>query len=332
MTELVTAILDRTDGTAAEVLLGVVISADVANGRVELNVAGNVLTGVPMLAAYANPTVDDVVLVLRQGHAVYALGAVSRSAMEPLGVVTSVNTGNGVLGVNTDAGQLTGVPWVGSYANPAVGDVVGLSWTGDTAVVFGRIYATSTTPNQPRPPPPKPKPPPPKPPPKPPPPRPPQTGTRTFSAVGAGTYRSGRWRNDANGDVIQGVAPGYPGANTGAWFYGTQIASTLRGATVVNAWIWLGRTSGGMFARQNLHIERHTSNRRPGGNVSFAGPGVQNIGVAVGQSGWFNLSNAIAQALINNGGGIGCRNNPYMRMFGPNRRGMSGAVRIRWRR
>jgi len=169
--------------------------------------------------------------------------------------------------------------------------------------------------------------------PAPPPPPPPATaGVNTFPALSVGTYRSG-WRTDDNGDVIQGTAPGFSGLNEGAWFYHGQIRNTLGGATVTGAEIFLGRTSGGVFAAQACHMYRVTNDSRPGGALTF-GSGPHDASLPVNTSGWFTFSTSIAQELVDSGGSVGIKapSGPYMRMFGLSKSGSAGALRIYWRR
>ena len=54
--------------------------------------------------------------------------------------------------------------------------------------------------------------------------------------------------------------------------------------------------------------------------------------VAVGQTGWFGIPASMGQDLVNNGGSLGIRNSPYMRMYGLSKSGMAGALRLYWRR
>ncbi len=157
-----------------------------------------------------------------------------------------------------------------------------------------------------------------------------QEGITVFTAIGVGTYRGG-WRNDDNGDVIQGTAPGFAGANEGAWFYGNTPYSTLNGATVTAFQIYLGRTEGGVFGAQTANLQRVNHAYRPPGGMTFTGSAT-GVNVAVGQLDWFSLPTSLGQDLVNNGGSIGIRNSPYMRMFGLSKNGMAGALRISWRR
>lgn len=303
-----------------EIVSGTVVGADVATGDLTVNVGGVWHAGLQVADAAFSPTTGDPVLLLRQGDWMVVIGAVT-PWLPPHGTVTA--TGASTLTVSVPGHGSVSLPYVSSaYASPTVGDVVGILWhsTSRRGVIIGELSTTPTSPTHETPTPN-------------PPPAPPQTGTTTFPARSVGTYRSGKWRTDANGDVIQGTAPGFPGANEGAWFYHGAPRSTLAGATVTGARIYLGRTSGGVYAAQACHLQRVTNNSRPSGALTFSGA-VDDVSLAVGQSGWFTISTAIAQALVTSGGSIGIRapSGPYMRMYGLSKSGSAGALRLTWKR
>lgn len=306
-------------GPGPEMLTGTVVSGDVTTGTLTVNVGGIDYTDLFIVDAGCSLDAGDSVVLLRQGDWMVVVGAVT-GWLPPHGTVTAV--GATTVTVTVPGNGSVTMPFLTSYTSPTVGDVVSISWHGTVrrGVVRGKLSTSPTTAEKPAP---KPNPPLPQ----------PRTGTTTFPARSAGTYRSGTWRPDANGDVIQGTAPGYPGANEGAWFYHGAIKQTLAGATVTAASIYLGRTSGGVYAGQACHLQRVTNNTRPGGALSFTGA-VDDVSLAVGQTGWFSISTAIVQALVTSGGSIGIQapSGPYMRMYGLSKSSSAGALRISWRR
>lgn len=302
-----------------ELVLGTVVGADVTSGTLTVNVGGLHYADLQVADAACSPTAGDPVLLLRQGDWMVIVGAVT-AWLPPHGTITS--TGGSTLGVSVPGHGTVSLPYLASYASPTIGDAVAIAWHGTSrrGVIVGELSTSPTSPTgdvpTPAPPPPAPK-----------------TGTTTFPARSVGTYRSGQWRTDANGDVIQGTAPGYPGENEGAWFYHGAVRATLKGATVTSARIYLGRTSGGVYAAQNCRLHRVTNNSRPAGALTFSGS-TDLIGVAVGQAGWFTISTSIVQSLVDSGGSIGIRapSGPYMRMYGLSKSGSAGALRISWKR
>lgn len=300
---------------------GQVVAVD-GSGNVTVNVAGAQLGG--LLLPGTPLAVNDNVLILQQSG-LYAIVCLLASVTQPsVGVVASVPSSSSVIIVTANGGALS-CGWVAAYT-PVVADAVWIAWLGSTPIVVGKQGKTGT-------------PPPPQiaapPPPTPPPPPPPKisTGTSTFRATSNGTYRGG-WLDDSitNGNVMQGDYGS--GANDGAWFYSGQIHSSLAGATVTGARIWLGRDYGGTYATQTVHLSRVTNNTRPSGALSFdSGHATDSISLAVGQSGWFTLPTVIAQSLVDSSGSLGVTSsNPYVRLFGLKQSGGAGAVQITWRR
>jgi hypothetical protein len=305
-------------GAGARMVIGTVVSGNAGTGTLTVNVGGTDYTDLFITDSGLAVDAGDSVVVMRQDDWMVVVGAVTQW-LPPHGTVTG-STATAVTVSVPGHGSVT-LPFLASYS-PTNGDVVAIMWHGTTrhGVVVGKLSTSPTTQEVPAP---KPNPPLPQ----------PRTGTTTFPARSVGTYRSGTWRTDANGDVIQGTAPGYPGANEGAWFYHGAIKQTLSGATVTAASIYLGRTSGGVYAGQACHLQRVTNNTRPGGALTFSGA-VDDVSLAVGQTGWFSISTAIVQALVTSGGSIGIRapSGPYMRMYGLSKSSSAGALRISWRR
>lgn len=301
-----------------EILTGY-ISAITVGDIVTVTVGGNPNPG-KLISAAVNyvPTIGDSVLCLRRGNDLRVIGP-SGPPLPATGVVAASpgKTASTLTITVTGIGSVE-MPWIAAYTPITVGDKVALLWYGapTTGLVLGKVgnaYA-----NNPAPPPPPGAPPPPA-----------ATGTTVFTATAVGTWRDGGWRSDDNGDAIQGTYPGF-GANTGVWFYNGQPRSTLGGATVTSAEIWLGRTSGGTFAAQTVHLYRTADDFKGGAPSLLTGP--HDVSLAVDQSGWFGLSTTIAQQLVTTGGGIGISGSPYLRMYGLTKSGQAGALRINWRR
>lgn len=305
----------RGSGGGVEVLYGTI--AAVESTSVSVYVGGNLFTGCLVAAPGYLPFPTDPVVVLRHGSRLTVMGALvppypSRGTVQALPDVTTDLVSITVTGFGN-----VRLPFLDSYT-PVVSDLVQILWRGtlNSGLVLGKIGNADAF----------------RPPSSPPsaPPAGPAEGTTTFVAIGVGTYRSG-WRTDDNGDVIQGVAPGFAGNNEGAWFYGNAPYSSLLGATVTGCQIWLGRTAGGVYAAQTCNLQRVNHPTRPPGAMTFTGSAT-GASLAVGQEGWFTLPNSLGQDLVDTGGGIGIRNSPYMRMYGLSKSGNAGALRISWRR
>lgn len=302
-------------GSDLEVVYGSIASVETTS--VSVYIGGNLHPGCLLISPGYLPLPGDPVMALRHGSRLTVMGPLvppypQRGTVQALpDVVTDL------VSVTVPGFGNVRLPFLEDYT-PQVADLVQIQWRGtlNSGLILQEVGDAEPEP----------------PPPPPPPPAPPGSlaGTTTFTAIGVGTYRSG-WRNDDNGDVIQGTAPSFAGANEGAWFYGNAPHSTLAGATVVWADIWLGRTEGGVFGAQTCNLQRVNHATRPGGAMTFTGSAT-GASVAVGQEGWFALPPSLAQDLVTNGGSIGCRNSPYMRMYGLSKSGMAGALRINWRR
>jgi hypothetical protein len=299
-------------GSGVEVLTGSIATVNATT--VDIYLGGHLHAGKLLSCAGYIPIAGDPVLVLRQGARLDVVGPVTG----PLPRVCTVTKVPGliptVIEVTVPGYSTVELPFLGNYT-PVVGDQVAVDWRG--GIYSGLVLDTIGTTL----------PPPVAVPPPPPPPTAPITGNHTFQAVDVGTYRSG-WRTDDNGDVIQGT---YGTANEGAWFYGGQPRGTLAGVTVTGLSIWLGRTSGGVYAAQNMHAYWVADNWQPGGALTW-GAHYADVALSVGQEGWFGLPASLGQALVDSGGSIGIKGAPYMRMYGLSKSGMAGAIRIDWRR
>lgn len=301
------ATLDRGQITAIDSL-----------GNVTVNLGGIDRAATSMVAIPL--AVGDTVRVLRQGSDTLIVGPAVTSTLPTRGTVALVPSNSYTIRVTTSIGAVD-AQFPASYT-PTVGDTVLLLWDGTTpvAVSQGKTGAPSSQPA--RTPPATPDPPP----------AAATSGTRTFTATGSGTWRAGEgWRRDNNGNVIQGTAPGVTGLNNGAWFYNGKIRSTLAGATVQSAKVWLGRVQGGNYGPQGVTIFRVTQARRPAGNVTYDASLSLLVNLDVGDRGWYPLPATMAQALVDSGGSLGVQaTSPYVRLLGVPNTGRAGAVRITW--
>lgn len=310
---LASEILARTGGNS-DLLIGEITA--LAATSATLNVNGGLLTVLP-LDHYA-PAVGDVAVVLRQGGRVYAIGSIGTHQPTTGTVVAPVTAGQPV-NVSTSQGTLS-LSYLASYT-PTLGHLVYIGWLSGTGVVLGRQGVT------PVPPPPPPTPPPPvvvDPPP------PPSGTVSTFPATQGRSYRvGGGWQT--TGEVLQG--PDNIQGYSGAWFYGSALTNTLSGATVVTAQIYLHRLSG--EPHWPLVLQRHTSGTKPAtANVTYAGA-TQSVTIENGEKGWFTLPTALAQALVDSGGGVGLPMVPIgnflIRTAALATTPTAGTIRITWR-
>lgn len=298
---------------------GLVTGVD-TSGNVTVNIDGSPVTGLSLCGVPLQP--GDAVKVIRQGGTYWVAGLVVAQDRPTVGTVASVPASSSTIVVATTLGALS-CGWAAAYT-PTVGDVVWIAWLGSTPVVVGKQGVTGAPPAPALTPAPSPAPPP-----------PPAvtTGTTYFPCVGSGTYRSGWLSNSiSDGNVMQGDY-GY-GPNDGAWFTGGRPHSSLAGATVTDCKIWLRRDYGGTYAAQTIHLIRVANNYQPGGALSFdSGHATDSIALAVGQSGWFDVPNSIAQALVDSGGSLGVTSaDPYVRLYGRPNDTRAGQLRISWRR
>ncbi|MCW2496053.1 hypothetical protein [Jatrophihabitans sp.] len=294
---------------------------DITAGVITVNIGGAVQTAVLTLAPV---DVGDNVLVLQQntqdGSLLYVLGPLATLTPPLQGTVDTLPTDSYTIPVVTDAGTVNA--WWSADYTPTEGDAVILTWLGSQPFVLGAQGILGTPPA------PTPK----LPPNTPPPPTPdPIAGTTTFPASDCGTWQGG-WRTDVNGNVIQGPQPDDTSrVDVGAWFYSGRVASTLEGATVVGAQIWLGRVGGGDDGAQTVTLYRTTDDVVPAGNVTFTATEAT-ASLAVGDSGWYPLPPEFVQELVDSGGSIGVQAaaGPYVRLEGLNQSGNAGALRITW--
>lgn len=277
------------------------------------------------------PSDGDAVLAVRIKDSWHVVGPLQRAPDEVppiMGRVKTVPTGASRITV-TVGGVDMDLAFLSSYT-PVVGHDVALLWQPgfEDALVLGRRGSV-----------PRPKPKPPEPKPKPVNPKPPKktTGRTTITASRTSTWdiTSGGWSGYQGANVVTGSWGGR--SSEGYWFYGTKPRNSLKGATVKKAEIYLpNRLRMGMYNNTaTASLQRHTSNSRPSGRPSKAGS-TTNVRVPkIGTTGgWTTIPNSIAQAIINNGGGIALIGSTYLGFpgagSGSGRNPRSGALRISW--
>ena len=270
-------------------------------------------------------SVGDNVLLLREGRALTILGPIAPTARPVTGTVASVPSNSWTLLVTTSIGTISAY-YPSSYGSPAAGDQVLLIWQGSVAIAVKQGSNGTPGPLPVNPPPSTPLPPP----------TAPNTGTQVFQAVASGTYSSNNgWQAGSGGHVIAGpdTVANLLDIYSGAWFLGRRIPNTLHGATVEQAWIYLGRDSGGSDSPQTVHLYRVNDVRRPAGALDFTATTVDVV-LEFGQRGWFELPASFAQELVDSGGSVGVQapSGPYVVLWGLAQSGMAGAIKIAWRK
>lgn len=323
----------RTAGAGVQVRSGVAVETE---SGWRLNVGGADLEAWWPEGYF--PEDGDPVVAARIGQTWHVVAPQSAAAAEPpapppiVGKVKTVPSGASRITV-TVGGQDMSLGFLASYA-PVVGHDVALLWQAgyDDPLVLGRRGSTPLpTPPKPKPETPKPKPVDPTPPKK-------MTGTTTFTATDGGPWSAtaGGWSSTQGRNVIQGSWYGL--SYDGFWYYGTKPRNALKGATVRSAQIYLPNRlrMGNYNAAATAVLRRHTSSAsKRGGKPGLAGSShnvtVKKIGSTTG---WVSIPAAIAQAIIDSGGGIAITGSTYLGFPGPGsgagRNPSSGALRITW--
>lgn len=304
--DLARALAAAPEGT--QVLAGTVVTR---SGALAVNVAG---TYPPVRWAPGwVPTVGDNVRVLVFGGEYLVLGRIATAARPATGTVTAT----GAPRCTVLAGGVSYSCLRNAAYTPVVGHVVRLDWSEPVPWVIGQT--TTDTPaagDDPYVPPV--------------PPGPADTGESTFAAIDSGRWSTAYdWDSTYKGRLQQGVSGG---TNTGVWFYGTAPRAALAGRTITRAWVWVLRSpTQGPGGAAAVHLYRHTSDTRPGGNVTrVAGP--TDASRARGQGDWAEIPAAWGQAIVDSGGGIAIHGDPYLMLEGLPQNGQSGALRLAWSR
>lgn len=237
------------------------------------------------------------------------------------GQVTAVPAGSATITVDVEGVSYT-ARFGGSYT-PTVGDNVLLVWQGGAPVVLDEVGVI---------PPPAPEDAPPPPVTPAPPPSAPQTGTSTFTAIDSGTWDPGNgvWSTYYRKNVLQGTAGGY--TSQGLWFYG-NAPTGLKGRTVTRVRLRYGarKRVGSYNSAAVIHFYK-TANRVKSGAPGFqAGPHDLLLPVNA-PAGYIDLPIGWGQSLVDTGGGIGIKDNPYAGFAGVEEDPESGKLIIDWRR
>lgn len=203
--------------------------------------------------------------------------------------------------------------FIGSYS---FGDLIFIDWSAGLPTIIGVIPTITVTP------------------PTPPPPPPPvtHTGSTTLIASASDTWGVGGWgrwaTSQAGGeDIYTGTWGGY--TLTGAWFYGTPKPE-LAGKTITRVQFrFPQRLSVGASGAATIHLYAHTSQSRPGGDVSrTVGP----FDVSIPQGSppkWVDLPTSFG-AVLAAGGGISIAGNPYAGFASRLDDAESGKILIDW--
>lgn len=280
------------------------------SGEVLIELDREKVTG-PMVMAGYSPTPGDWVLVERLPHVTVVLGAYFPTVRSPSGTVSNTAPGTpNMIEVTDDYGVARVMPYMSTYT-PTSGDKVVVHWGDTVGLVLGKRGTIAAPPAQSYFPPS----------------RPSASNPATFPAVDAASWRGGSWYSS---EVIQGDYGGW-GQNYGSWFYGGAIHQTLSGATAVSAAIYLPRVRGGANygPGETVHLWRHTDNFRPAGDVSRVEGAFDTGPVPLG-GGWYAMSTALAQHLIDADGGVGIAGDPYVKIASRSEDPATGSISIQW--
>lgn len=314
MAELLKPFVSSLPGGAVTEYKGIIV---LSGGKLAVNINGNVIP-----ARWADPisvAVGDPVLVViseaarGQGEAIVR-ARLTEQPRPANATVTTVPVGSPTITVTGSDGTAYIANFAASYT-PVVNDAVLLSWSSGRATVVGKVGATPA--------------PPPPPAPVNPPPAPAQTADHTYPATDSSTWTPGLGNWDAwaggGGQVYQGSYGGY--TTYGSWFY-SGSPMELAGQTVNSLIFHLGARQGvGNYNQPvTVHFYAHTSNYRPGGDVSRT-VGPWDVVIQPFQETDVVLPNTFAAVVIA-GGGISIAGEPYAGFNGRWRQTTSGLLTI----
>ena len=293
-------------------------------GKLVVNVNGNQL-----FTRFQDPVVvaagDAVIVDMLSGETGQAEGVVTgrlTAAPRPArGIVKTVPVGSPTVTVTGTDGVDYSADFVASYT-PATGNEVILAWNAATPTIQGRVSETAA-------------PPPPPPPIIPPPPKP-QTGRGDYRCVDAGTYWSGGGWNSVNsargGQVLQGIVYGTSNQVQGSFFYGGSPKELAgRTPTRIRIQMTMRMAIGNHNAPATLVFQCHTSERRPGGAVTLAGPTHTVVIPAGWAGGLLDLPTALSPWLFS-GGGISIIGTDYAGFLSRTEDPSTGQLFIDWSR
>lgn len=256
--------------------------------------------GVLVQRTYGWPvSVGDLVLVLRVGSAVWAIGPVSQPVYPAgVGTVTGAAVG-GLVPVLTDDGRGgTRTVNVPGPTGLTTGARVGLSWAQTPTGWMGHITTVlSANPTgAPAPPPPAVNPVQPD--------EPPVVSQPRDLEVPASeirTWRDGKWRGaDAKGAAYMGrYASSSYGANHGFWAYGPGAFSPLNGLEVTSFEVWMRALGGvGPGAATPIYFRMHDAARFSSSYPALSPQAHDDHELRDNASGWLALPPAWGQALV----------------------------------
>lgn len=244
-------------------------------------------------------SVGDLVLVVRVGSAVWAIGPVSQPVYPAgVGTVTGAAVG-GLVPVLTDDGRGgTRTVNVPGPSGLSTGSRVGLSWAQTPTGWVGHITTVlSANPTgAPAPPPPEVNPIQPDEPPV-----VPQPRDIQVKASDIRTWRDGKWRGaDAKGAAYQGrYASSSYGPNHGFWAYGPGAFDTLRGLEVTSVEVWMRALGGvGPGAATPVYFRMHDAARFSSSYPALSGAADSTHSLRDNASGWLALPPAWGQDLV----------------------------------
>lgn len=123
------------------------------------------------------------------------------------------------------------------------------------------------------------------------------SGTLTVRPYTAGSYR--RTDGWSRTDVRQGVyyTSTQLGYYHGAWFYGTNAFSQLKGRTITSVKIYMKRDQSGNYASLPIYLYGHKNATKPSGDVYFIGQKLGSAKLGWPGSGVFSLPISVGQQL-----------------------------------
>lgn len=260
---------------------GTGVFCDIANGDATGRVPAQVMTPY-------RPEVNEQVQLLAIDGKFYLVGP----ALPKPGQGTVVSVTSDVATLATDVGNVAATFNAGLTLSAS--QIVKILWSDGPHVVG--VLSTSPTPQTP-------------------PPSPTPGAVRhvdVFTAIDAGTFSGGRWWQ---------AQPWASDTTLGAWFYGSKIRDTLRGASVSKVEIWssLAQRYG---SSPNFATHPHASKPTSGPSVSSATPR------AVADRQWIELPVAFGAFLASNVGGIALAHGGFNKFRSLAQDAQSGALRI----
>lgn len=163
------------------------------------------------------------------------------------------------------------------------------------------------------------------------------SGTYTYTPSSSGSYRTAdKWGSPVRDELRQGAyfSSTQFGYYQGAWFYGTNAFTNLRGLTVTSATLTMRRKTGsGVFAAEPIYVYTTKNPTRPTG-APFYVKYVGAYSLAVGDSAVFNIPTWVATGLASGAyHGLGIKYNgtaDYLAVDGIGAYNLSGRLQVGW--